>query len=139
MFAKLTALASTLGGGYTFPYNVEEAYECSWGQWTHYKGKSKEDGSPVSIFKTTFTDANDKGLICARNGIKRLKLVSTLSGLWLHQHLSPLQQLAWAVAQTQLHGTCSSVWEQLVGRTYVVADCMWQSGYICMPLLLEVT
>lgn len=72
MFAKLTAL---VGGGFNFPYVVEEPYDSAWGQWTHYRGKSKDDGSPVSIFKISATDANDKKLVCARNGVRRLKMV----------------------------------------------------------------
>ncbi|KAG2500649.1 hypothetical protein HYH03_001416 [Edaphochlamys debaryana] len=72
MFAKLTAL---VGGGYTFPYQAEEPYGTAWGQWTHYRGKSKDDGSPVSIFKISAADANDKKLVCARNGVKRLKMM----------------------------------------------------------------
>eukprot|EP00198_Chlamydomonas_reinhardtii_P004430 XP_001693766.1 protein kinase [Chlamydomonas reinhardtii] len=72
MFAKLTAL---VGGGYTFPYTLEEAYESSWGQWTHHRGKSKDDNSPVSIFRISATDPNDRKLVCARNGVKRLKML----------------------------------------------------------------
>lgn len=72
MFAKLTAL---VGGGFNFPYVVEEPYDSAWGQWTHYRGKSKDDGSPVSIFKISATDANDKKLVCARNGVRRLKML----------------------------------------------------------------
>ncbi|EFJ49788.1 hypothetical protein VOLCADRAFT_80567 [Volvox carteri f. nagariensis] len=72
MFAKLTAL---VGGGYTFPYVIEEPYDSAWGQWTHYRGKSKEDNSPVSIFKISATDPNDRKLVCARNGVKRLKML----------------------------------------------------------------
>jgi hypothetical protein len=72
MFAKLTAL---VGGGYTFPYNVEEAYSSSWGGWTHHKGTSKEDSSNVSVFKYTANEPNDPRLAAARNGVKRLKMV----------------------------------------------------------------
>jgi SCY1-like protein 1 len=72
MFAKLTAL---VGGGYTFPYNVEEAYETCWGGWSHHRGSSKEDASPVSVFKFQSNDPNDPRLAAARNGVKRLKMV----------------------------------------------------------------
>ncbi|GLC35616.1 hypothetical protein PLESTM_000343500 [Pleodorina starrii] len=72
MFAKLTAL---VGGGYSFPYIVEEPYDSAWGQWTHCRGKSKEDNSPVSVFKISATDPNDRKLVCARNGVKRLKML----------------------------------------------------------------
>lgn len=72
MFAKLTAL---VGGGYTFPYTLEEPYESAWGQWTHYRGKSNNDGSAVSVFKISAADPNDQLLVCARNGVKRLRMV----------------------------------------------------------------
>ncbi len=72
MFAKLTAL---VGGGYTFGYNVEEPYSHSWGQWTHHRGSSKEDGSPVSVFKMSAADPNDRRLAIARNNVKRLRMV----------------------------------------------------------------
>ncbi|GIL51106.1 hypothetical protein Vafri_7196 [Volvox africanus] len=72
MFAKLTAL---VGGGYSFPYVIEEPYDSAWGQWTHFRGKSKDDNSPVSIFKTSSANANDPILVCARNGVKRLKML----------------------------------------------------------------
>lgn len=72
MFAKLTAL---VGGGYSFPYILEEPYDSAWGHWTHYRGKSKEDNSLVSIFKISAVDTNDRKLVCARNGVKRLKMV----------------------------------------------------------------
>lgn len=72
MFAKLSAL---VGGGYTFPYTLEEPYDTAWGQWSHHRGKSNNDGSAVSVFKISATDPNDRRLACARNGIKRLKLV----------------------------------------------------------------
>lgn len=72
MFAKLTSLVS---GGFNFPYNVEEAYASSWGQWKHHKGTAKEDGSPVSVFKVSSVDPNDRCLAVARNGVKRLKMV----------------------------------------------------------------
>lgn len=76
MFAKLTAL---VGGGFSFPYNIEEPYPTAWGQWTHYRGKAKEDGAPVSIFKATFADPADRGLVCARNGIRRLRMVRIMA------------------------------------------------------------
>lgn len=72
MFAKLSAL---VGGGYTFPYNVEDAYDVSWGNWTHHRGTAKDDGAPVSIFKISSPDPQDRRLVVARNGVKRLKLL----------------------------------------------------------------
>lgn len=76
MFAKLTAL---VGGGYSLPYNLDEPFTTAWGQWTHYRGYSKDDNSPVSVFKISAADANDKKLVAARNGVKRLKLVRAQS------------------------------------------------------------
>lgn len=76
MFAKLTGGLTALAfGGPSFPYNVEEAYASAWGQWAHHKGTSKEDNSAVSIFKIAATDPNDRALVIARNGVKRLKML----------------------------------------------------------------
>ncbi len=72
MFAKLTAL---VGGGPAFNYNVEEAYDTAWGPWSHSRGSSIQDSSPVSVFKVTAADPADLKLAAARNGIKRLKMV----------------------------------------------------------------
>jgi SCY1-like protein 1 len=79
-------------GGPTLNYNVEEPpYERAWGQWTHHRGTSKEDGSAVSIFKFTSADPNDRRLALARNGIRRLKMVSTGDGAF---YLPKTSQLA---------------------------------------------
>ncbi|EIE25277.1 ARM repeat-containing protein, partial [Coccomyxa subellipsoidea C-169] len=73
MFAKLTALVSSSP---SFPYNLGKAYGVAWGaSWTHYEGTTREDGSAVSIFKVSSTNANDRTLQAARNGVKRLKMV----------------------------------------------------------------
>lgn len=73
MFAKLSAL---VGGGPALNYNVEpEPYEVAWGCWTHFPGSSREDGSPVSVFRIAATDPNDLKLIAARNGVKRLRML----------------------------------------------------------------
>eukprot|EP00798_Chlamydomonas_sp_ICE-L_P002840 gene2840-17741_t len=72
MFAKFT---SSIFGGSTFPYTVEDAYESSWGGWIHSRGKTDADESPVSIFKISSANVNDRALVAARNGIKRLKLM----------------------------------------------------------------
>ncbi len=77
MFAKLTALVS---GGPTLNYDVHEPYDVAWGPWTHFRGSSKDDGSPVSVFKLAVSDPNDLKLAAARNGIKRLKLVGGAAG-----------------------------------------------------------
>ena len=75
MFAKLSALVSS---GPTFPYTLGEAYSTAWGAWTHFRGKAKEDGAPVSIFKISAASKNDPKLQSARNGVKRLKTVCSL-------------------------------------------------------------
>lgn len=76
MFAKLSAL---VGGGPALNYNVEpEPYEVAWGCWTHFPGSSREDGSPVSVFRIAATDPNDLKLVAARNGVKRLRMVSKI-------------------------------------------------------------
>lgn len=73
MFAKLSAL---VGGGPALNYNLEpEPYEVAWGCWTHFPGSSREDGSPVSVFRIAATEPNDLKLVAARNGVKRLRMV----------------------------------------------------------------
>ena len=72
MFAKLTALVSS---GPTFPYTLGEAYGAAWGSWTHFRGKAKEDGAAVSVFKISAASKSDPKLQSARNGVKRLKTV----------------------------------------------------------------
>lgn len=74
MFAKLSAL---VGGGPALNYNVDpEPYEVAWGCWTHFGGTSREDGSRVSVFRIAAADPNDLKLTAARNGVKRLRMVS---------------------------------------------------------------
>ena len=77
MFAKFAGGLSALTGfGSSFPYTLEEpAYSSAWGQWAHHKGTAKEDGARVSIFKISAEDPNDRRLVIARNGVKRLKMV----------------------------------------------------------------
>ncbi len=72
MFAKLSALVSS---GPTFPYTLGEAYETAWGSWTHFRGKAREDGAAVSVFKISASSRSDPKLQSARNGVKRLKTV----------------------------------------------------------------
>lgn len=73
MFAKLSALVA---GGPALNYNVEaQQYDQAWGCWAHYSGSSKEDGSPVSVFRIQAADPNDVKLVAARNGVRRLKMV----------------------------------------------------------------
>lgn len=72
MFAGFAKLA---GFGSAFPYTLGAAYPSAWGQWTHYDGTSTSDGQRVSVFKISAEDPNDRRLVAARNGVKRLKLV----------------------------------------------------------------
>lgn len=57
------------------PYNVGEPYQSAWGSWTHYRGTSKDDGSLVSIFALSGSNAQDGHLAAGRNGVKRLRTV----------------------------------------------------------------
>ncbi|XP_050373284.1 uncharacterized protein LOC126790945 isoform X2 [Argentina anserina] len=57
------------------PYNIGEPYPSAWGSWTHCRGTSKDDGSQVSIFSITGSNAQDGHLAAARNGVKRLRTV----------------------------------------------------------------
>ncbi|GAQ83172.1 Cytoplasmic tRNA export protein [Klebsormidium nitens] len=63
------------GAGIDLPYTIGEAYSTAWGSWTHSRGTKKEDGSPVSVFSLTATNAGDGRLAAARNGVKRLRTV----------------------------------------------------------------
>ncbi|KAH6762886.1 kinase family with ARM repeat domain-containing protein [Perilla frutescens var. hirtella] len=57
------------------PYNIGEPYSSAWGSWVHYRGTSKDDGAPVSIFSLSGSSANDGHLVAGRNGVKRLRTV----------------------------------------------------------------
>ncbi|XP_057958163.1 uncharacterized protein LOC131151022 [Malania oleifera] len=57
------------------PYNIGEPYSSAWGSWTHFRGSSKDDGSPVSIFSLSGSNAQDGHLAAGRNGVKRLRTV----------------------------------------------------------------
>uniref|UniRef100_A0A2P2LL82 HEAT repeat-containing family protein n=1 Tax=Rhizophora mucronata TaxID=61149 RepID=A0A2P2LL82_RHIMU len=57
------------------PYNIGEPYPSAWGSWTHHRGTSKDDGSPVSIFSLSGSSAQDGHLAAGRNGVKRLRTV----------------------------------------------------------------
>eukprot|EP01026_Neomeris_dumetosa_P025651 TRINITY_DN21088_c0_g1_i2.p1 TRINITY_DN21088_c0_g1~~TRINITY_DN21088_c0_g1_i2.p1 ORF type:complete len:142 (-),score=2.16 TRINITY_DN21088_c0_g1_i2:40-435(-) len=65
--------ANLFGGGFKFPYNIQEAYEHSWSEWVHYRGVSKEDKTIVSVFKIELDKNDSRGLEIARNGVKRLR------------------------------------------------------------------
>ncbi|KAJ0466029.1 putative protein kinase SCY1-SCYL1 family [Helianthus annuus] len=76
MFKFLKDVVSGSGAGVKdLPYNIGEPYSSAWGSWTHSRGTSKDDGSPVSIFSITGSNANDGHLAAARNGVKRLRTV----------------------------------------------------------------
>ncbi|GAB2270189.1 hypothetical protein Dimus_005093 [Dionaea muscipula] len=76
MFKFLRGVVAGSGSGVKdLPYNIGEPYSSSWGSWTHYRGTSKEDGSPVSIFSLSGNNANDGHLAAGRNGMKRLRTV----------------------------------------------------------------
>ncbi|XP_027110593.1 probable inactive serine/threonine-protein kinase scy1 [Coffea eugenioides] len=57
------------------PYNIGEPYSSAWGSWVHFRGTSKDDGAPVSIFSLQGNNANDGHLAAGRNGVKRLRTV----------------------------------------------------------------
>ncbi|KAI3458427.1 hypothetical protein Pfo_015090 [Paulownia fortunei] len=57
------------------PYNIGEPYSSAWGSWVHYRGTSKDDGAPVSIFSLSGSNVNDGHLVAGRNGVKRLRTV----------------------------------------------------------------
>ncbi|XP_024975331.1 probable inactive serine/threonine-protein kinase scy1 [Cynara cardunculus var. scolymus] len=76
MFKFLKDVVSGSGAGVKdLPYNIGEPYSSAWGSWTHSRGSSKDDGSPVSIFSLTGSNANDGHLAAGRNGVKRLRTV----------------------------------------------------------------
>ncbi|KAI3793152.1 hypothetical protein L1987_35767 [Smallanthus sonchifolius] len=76
MFKFLKDVVSGSGAGVKdLPYNIGEPYSSAWGSWTHSRGTSKDDGSPVSVFSITGSNTNDGHLAAARNGVKRLRTV----------------------------------------------------------------
>ncbi|GLJ36990.1 hypothetical protein SUGI_0749180 [Cryptomeria japonica] len=74
-FLKGVVAGSGAGGIRDLPYNIGEPYSSAWGSWTHYRGTSKDDGSSVSIFSLSGTNAQDGHLAAGRNGVKRLRTV----------------------------------------------------------------
>ncbi|XP_015875700.3 uncharacterized protein LOC107412432 [Ziziphus jujuba] len=72
-------LKGVVGGSGTgpkdLPYNIGEPYSSAWGSWTHCRGTSKDDGSAVSIFSLSGSNAQDGHLAAGRNGVKRLRTV----------------------------------------------------------------
>ncbi|EEF41582.1 ATP binding protein, putative [Ricinus communis] len=75
----LKFLKGVVGGSGTgvkdLPYNIGEPYPSAWGSWTHHRGTSKDDGSPVSVFSLSGSNAQDGHLAAGRNGVKRLRTV----------------------------------------------------------------
>ncbi|KAF5738406.1 hypothetical protein HS088_TW13G01305 [Tripterygium wilfordii] len=75
----LKFLKGVVGGSGTgpkdLPYNIGDPYPAAWGSWTHHRGTSKDDGSPVSIFALSGSNAQDGHLAAGRNGVKRLRTV----------------------------------------------------------------
>ncbi|XP_050210112.1 uncharacterized protein LOC126660590 [Mercurialis annua] len=74
-FLKGVVGGSGAGGLKDLPYNITDPYPSAWGSWTHSRGTSKDDGSPVSIFSLSGSNAQDGHLAAGRNGIKRLRTV----------------------------------------------------------------
>ncbi|XP_024969162.1 N-terminal kinase-like protein [Cynara cardunculus var. scolymus] len=68
-------VAGSVAGVKDLPYTIGEPYSSAWGSWTHSRGTSKVDGSPVSIFSLSGSNDNDGRLAAGRNGIKRLRTV----------------------------------------------------------------
>lgn len=75
MFKFLKGVVGSSGGIKDLPYNIGEPFSSAWGSWTHYRGTSKDDNSPVSIFSLTCQSNQDGRLAAARNGVKRLRTV----------------------------------------------------------------
>nr|DAD38609.1 TPA_asm: hypothetical protein HUJ06_012931 [Nelumbo nucifera] len=76
MFKFLKGVVAGSGAGIKdLPYNIGEPYSSAWGSWTHYRGTSKDDGSLVSIFSLSGSNAQDGHLAAGRNGVKRLRTV----------------------------------------------------------------
>ncbi|KAG5095759.1 hypothetical protein JHK84_051347 [Glycine max] len=76
MFKFLKEVVGGSGTGVKdLPYTIAEPYPSAWGSWTHSRGTSKDDGSPVSVFSLSGSNAQDGHLAAARNGVKRLRTV----------------------------------------------------------------
>ncbi|PHU18105.1 hypothetical protein BC332_13800 [Capsicum chinense] len=76
MFNFLKGVVSGSGTGVKdLPYNIGEPYSSAWGSWVHYRGTSKDDGTPVSVFALSGSNTNDGHLAAGRNGVKRLRTV----------------------------------------------------------------
>ncbi|EFN51516.1 hypothetical protein CHLNCDRAFT_140213 [Chlorella variabilis] len=72
MFSKLTAL---VGGGSGLPFDLGEEFpsSSSFCNWQHFRGTTKADGSPVSVFRLAGPSKGDQRLEAGRNAAKRLR------------------------------------------------------------------
>ena len=68
-------LKQLVGGASAFPYSLGTAYPSAFGEWAHFEGTSKEDNTPVSVFRLNASKSDPQKLQAARNGVKRLKSV----------------------------------------------------------------
>ncbi|XP_021296949.1 probable inactive serine/threonine-protein kinase scy1 isoform X1 [Herrania umbratica] len=76
MFKFLKGVVGGSGTGLKdLPYNIGDPYPSAWGSWSHFRGTSKDDGSPVSIFSLSGSNPQDGHLAAGRNGVKRLRTV----------------------------------------------------------------
>ncbi|CAN4095084.1 unnamed protein product [Withania somnifera] len=76
MLNFLKGVVSGSGAGLKdLPYNIGEPYSSAWGSWVHYRGTSKDDGTPVSVFALSGSNTSDGHLTAGRNGVKRLRTV----------------------------------------------------------------
>ncbi|CAI0552283.1 unnamed protein product [Linum tenue] len=105
------------------PYNIGEPYPSAWGSWTHHRGTSKDDGSPVSIFCLSGSSAQDGHLAAGRNGVKRLRTVrhpnilsflhsteletvdGSMSRITIYMVTEPVMPLAEKIKELGLDGT----------------------------------
>ncbi|GMJ14319.1 cytoplasmic tRNA export protein [Hibiscus trionum] len=75
----LNFLKGVVGGSGTglkdLPYNIGDPYPSAWSSWSHFRGTSRDDGSPVSIFSLSGNNQQDGRLAAGRNGVKRLRTV----------------------------------------------------------------
>ncbi|XP_022764866.1 N-terminal kinase-like protein isoform X2 [Durio zibethinus] len=76
MFKFLKGVVGGSGTGLKdLPYNIGDPYPSAWGSWSHFRGTTKDDGSPVSIFSLSGSNPQDGHLAAGRNGVKRLRTV----------------------------------------------------------------
>ncbi|KAG7020965.1 putative inactive serine/threonine-protein kinase scy1, partial [Cucurbita argyrosperma subsp. argyrosperma] len=79
MFKFLKGVVGGSGSGLKdLPYNIGDPYPSAWGSWTHFRGTIKDDGSPVSIFSLSGSDAQDGHLAAGRNGVRHPNILSFL-------------------------------------------------------------